>query len=251
MFDKNFALTDQVAVVTGGASGIGRAIVELFFEKGARVVLVDIKADVAEIAQHIGGARMLGIQADITKKENVERVMATVLEKFGRVDIVVNSAGIALLEKAADLPESYWDKTMELNLKASFLIAQAAGNVMIKQGHGGKIVNIASQASVVALDKHVAYCASKAAIVSMTQVLAMEWAPHKINVNAISPTVILTELGKKAWAGEVGEAMKKQIPIGRFGYPEEVAASALFLASDAANLITGENLVIDGGYTIQ
>ncbi|MBC6315908.1 SDR family oxidoreductase [Listeria grandensis] len=251
MFDKNFALTDQVAVVTGGASGIGRAIVELFFEKGARVVLVDIKADVAEIAQHIGGARTLGIQADITKKENVERVMATVLEQFGRVDIVVNSAGIALLEKAADLPESYWDKTMELNLKASFLIAQAAGNVMIKQGRGGKIVNIASQASVVALDKHVAYCASKAAIVSMTQVLAMEWAPHKINVNAISPTVILTELGKKAWAGEVGEAMKKQIPIGRFGYPEEVAASALFLASDAANLITGENLVIDGGYTIQ
>ncbi|WP_137657390.1 SDR family oxidoreductase [Listeria newyorkensis] len=251
MFDKNFALTDQVAVVTGGASGIGRAIVELFFEKGARVVLVDIKPDVAEIAQQIGGARALGIQADITKKETVERVMATVLEQFGSVDIVVNSAGIALLEKAADLPESYWDKTMELNLKASFLIAQAAGNVMIKQGRGGKIVNIASQASVVALDKHVAYCASKAAIVSMTQVLAMEWAPHKINVNAISPTVILTELGKKAWAGEVGEAMKKQIPIGRFGYPEEVAASALFLASDAANLITGENLVIDGGYTIQ
>lgn len=140
---------------------------------------------------------------------------------------------------------------MELNLKASFLVAQVAGNAMIQQGRGGKIVNIASQASIVALDKHVAYCASKAAIVSMTQVLAMEWAPHKINVNAISPTVILTELGKKAWAGEVGEAMKKQIPIGRFGYPEEVAASALFLASDAANLITGENLVIDGGYTIQ
>lgn len=161
MFDKNFALTDKVAVVTGGASGIGRAIVELFFEKGARVVLVDIKPDVAEIAQQIGGARALGIQADITKKEIVEGVMATVVEQFGSIDIVVNSAGIALLEKAADLPESYWDKTMELNLKASFLIAQAAGNVMIKQGRGGKIVNMASQASVVALDKHVAYCASR------------------------------------------------------------------------------------------
>ncbi|MBC1906144.1 D-threitol dehydrogenase [Listeria booriae] len=251
MFDKNFALTDKVAIVTGGASGIGRAIVELFLDKGAKVVLVDIKPDVAEIAEQIGKLRALGIQADITKKENVERVIATVSEQFGSIDIVVNSAGIALLEKAEDLPESYWDKTMELNLKASFLIAQAAGNAMIQQGRGGKIVNIASQASVVALDKHVAYCASKAAIVSMTQVLAMEWAPHKINVNAISPTVILTELGKKAWAGEVGEAMKKQIPIGRFGYPEEVAASALFLASDAANLITGENLVIDGGYTIK
>ncbi|WP_430535808.1 D-threitol dehydrogenase [Listeria rocourtiae] len=251
MFDKNFALTDKVAVVTGGASGIGRAIVELFAEKGAKIVLVDIKEDVAEIAQKIGGTRALGIRADITKKETVESAMASVLEHFGSIDIVVNSAGVALLEKAADLPESYWDKTMELNLKASFLVAQAAGIVMIKQGNGGKIVNIASQASVVALDKHVAYCASKAAIVSMTQVLAMEWAPYKINVNAISPTVILTELGKKAWAGEVGEAMKKQIPIGRFGYPEEVAASALFLASDAANLITGENLVMDGGYTIQ
>ncbi|MBC2056196.1 D-threitol dehydrogenase [Listeria booriae] len=251
MFDKNFALTDKVAIVTGGASGIGRAIVELFLDKGAKVVLVDIKPDVAEIAEQIGKLRALGIQADITKKENVERVIATVSEQFGSIDIVVNSAGIALLEKAEDLPESYWDKTMELNLKASFLIAQAAGSAMIQQGRGGKIVNIASQASVVALDKHVAYCASKAAIVSMTQVLAMEWAPHKINVNAISPTVILTELGKKAWAGEVGEAMKKQIPIGRFGYPEEVAASALFLASDAANLITGENLVIDGGYTIK
>ncbi|MDT0108894.1 D-threitol dehydrogenase [Listeria booriae] len=251
MFDKNFALTDKVAIVTGGASGIGRAIVELFLDKGAKVVLVDIKPDVAEIAEQIGKSRALGIQADITKKENVERVIATISEQFGSIDIVVNSAGIALLEKAEDLPESYWDKTMELNLKASFLVAQAAGNEMIQQGRGGKIVNIASQASVVALDKHVAYCASKAAIVSMTQVLAMEWAPYKINVNAISPTVILTELGKKAWAGEVGEAMKKQIPIGRFGYPEEVAASALFLASDAANLITGENLVIDGGYTIK
>ncbi|EFR98239.1 short chain dehydrogenase, partial [Listeria ivanovii FSL F6-596] len=105
--------------------------------------------------------------------------------------------------------------------------------------------------SVIALDKHVAYCASKAAIVSMTQVLAMEWAPYNINVNAISPTVILTELGKKAWAGQVGEDMKKLIPAGRFGYPEEVAACALFLVSDAASLITGENLIIDGGYTIK
>lgn len=116
---------------------------------------------------------------------------------------------------------------MELNLKGSFLMAQIIGREMIATG-GGKIVNMASQASVIALDKHVAYCASKAAIVSMTQVLAMEWAPYNINVNAISPTVILTELGKKAWAGQVGEDMKKLIPAGRFGYPEEVAACALF-----------------------
>lgn len=115
---------------------------------------------------------------------------------YPKIDILANSAGVALLEKAEDLPEEYWDKTMELNLKGSFLMAQIIGREMIATG-GGKIVNMASQASVIALDKHVAYCASKAAIVSMTQVLAMEWAPYNINVNAISPTVILTELGKK------------------------------------------------------
>ncbi|WP_446220019.1 GolD/DthD family dehydrogenase [Listeria monocytogenes] len=184
------------------------------------------------------------------RKKTSKKSLPKSKKVYPKIDILANSAGVALLEKAEDLPEEYWDKTMELNLKGSFLMAQIIGREMIATG-GGKIVNMASQASVIALDKHVAYCASKAAIVSMTQVLAMEWAPYNINVNAISPTVILTELGKKAWAGQVGEDMKKLIPAGRFGYPEEVAACALFLVSDAASLITGENLIIDGGYTIK
>lgn len=221
-----------------------------FSEKGAYVVLLDIKEDVKDVAAKINPSRTLALQVDITKKENIEKVVAEIKKVYPKIDILANSAGVALLEKAEDLPEEYWDKTMELNLKGSFLMAQIIGREMIATG-GGKIVNMASQASVIALDKHVAYCASKAAIVSMTQVLAMEWAPYNINVNAISPTVILTELGKKAWAGQVGEDMKKLIPAGRFGYPEEVAACALFLVSDAASLITGENLIIDGGYTIK
>ncbi|EAG9231566.1 SDR family oxidoreductase [Listeria monocytogenes] len=249
-FDKDFNITDKVAVVTGAASGIGKAMAELFFEKGAYVVLLDIKEDVKDVAAQINPSRTLALQVDITKKENIEKVVAEIKKVYPKIDILANSAGVALLEKAEDLPEEYWDKTMELNLKGSFLMAQIIGREMIATG-GGKIVNMASQASVIALDKHVAYCASKAAIVSMTQVLAMEWAPYNINVNAISPTVILTELGKKAWAGQVGEDMKKLIPAGRFGYPEEVAACALFLVSDAASLITGENLIIDGGYTIK
>ncbi|WP_270997076.1 SDR family oxidoreductase [Listeria seeligeri] len=249
-FDKDFNITDKVAVVTGAASGIGKAIAELFSEKGAYVVLLDIKEDVKDIAAKINPSRTLALQVDITKKENIEKTVAEIKKVYPKIDILANSAGVALLEKAEDLPEEYWDKTMELNLKGSFLMAQIIGREMIATG-GGKIVNMASQASVIALDKHVAYCASKAAIVSMTQVLAMEWAPYNINVNAISPTVILTELGKKAWAGQVGEDMKKLIPAGRFGYPEEVAACALFLVSDAASLITGENLIIDGGYTIK
>ncbi|ECL7481665.1 D-threitol dehydrogenase [Listeria monocytogenes] len=249
-FDKDFNITDKVAVVTGAASGIGKAMAELFSEKGAYVVLLDIKEDVKDVAAKINPSRTLALQVDITKKENIEKVVAEIKKVYPKIDILANSAGVALLEKAEDLPEEYWDKTMELNLKGSFLMAQIIGREMIATG-GGKNVNMASQASVIALDKHVAYCASKAAIVSMTQVLAMEWAPYNINVNAISPTVILTELGKKAWAGQVGEDMKKLIPAGRFGYPEEVAACALFLVSDAASLITGENLIIDGGYTIK
>lgn len=249
-FDKDFNITDKVAVVTGAASGIGKAMAELFSEKGAYVVLLDIKEDVKDIAAKINPSRTLALQVDITKKENIEKTVAEIKKVYPKIDILANSAGMALLEKAEDLPEEYWDKTMELNLKGSFLMAQIIGREMMATG-GGKIVNMASQASVIALDKHVAYCASKAAIVSMTQVLAMEWAPYNINVNAISPTVILTELGKKAWAGQVGEDMKKLIPAGRFGYPEEVAACALFLVSDAASLITGENLIIDGGYTIK
>ncbi|HAO6438915.1 D-threitol dehydrogenase [Listeria welshimeri] len=249
-FDKDFNIKDKVAVVTGAASGIGKAMAELFSEKGAYVVLLDIKEDVKDVAAKINPSRTLALQVDITKKENIEKVVAEIKKVYPKIDILANSAGVALLEKAEDLPEEYWDKTMELNLKGSFLMAQIIGREMIATG-GGKIVNMASQASVIALDKHVAYCASKAAIVSMTQVLAMEWAPYNINVNAISPTVILTELGKKAWAGQVGEDMKKLIPAGRFGYPEEVAACALFLVSDAASLITGENLIIDGGYTIK
>ena len=164
--------------------------------------------------------------------------------------ILVNCAGVVFLDDAENLSDEYWDTTIAVNLKAPFVLSQLTARQMIKQ-KSGCIINIASQAGFIALDKHIAYTASKAAIIGITKVMAAEWAEYGIRVNAISPTVILTELGKKAWAGAVGDAMKKKIPAGRFGYPEEVAACAVFLASDAAGMITGSNLVIDGGYTIQ
>jgi NAD(P)-dependent dehydrogenase (short-subunit alcohol dehydrogenase family) len=251
-FDKNFGFANKVVLVTGAARGIGKAIAALFAEKKANVILVDILDEVKEVANSLRtfGIKTLPLIVDISKTANIHKMVADSVAAFKKIDILVNCAGVCFLDDAENLPEEYWDKTIAINLKAPFMIAQAVGREMIKQ-KSGKIVNIASQAGIIALDKHVAYTSSKAAIIGMTKVLATEWAEYNINVNAVSPTVILTELGKKAWAGEVGEAMKKKIPAGRFGYPEEVAACVLFLASDAADMITGSNLVIDGGYTIQ
>lgn len=250
-FDKNFNITDKVAVITGGASGIGNAVAELYLEKGAKVAIFDLKEDVNVLAKRMDANKALGVQCDVTDETSMDKAVQAVKEHFGKIDILVNCAGIALLDDAENISGKYWQKTIDINLTGTFKMSQKVANVMIEQGHGGKIINLASQAAIIALDNHVAYGASKAGVIGMTKVLALEWAGFNINVNAISPTVILTELGKKAWAGEKGEKAKKEIPLGRFGYPEEVAAIALFLASDATNLITGENIVIDGGNTIK
>lgn len=248
----DFSLSGKVALVTGAAQGIGRAIILLFAEKGADLALLDLKKEVEQVAKEVEnfGCRALPIVADLTDFHHLPQVVSKVLEVFGTIDVLVNNAGISFLDDAENLPEEYWDKTLAVNLKAPFLLSQLVGREMIKR-RSGKIINIASQAGIVALDKHVAYCVSKAGLISMTKVLALEWGEFGVTVNAIAPTVVLTEMAEKAWAGEVGEAMKKKIPIGRFALPQEIAAAVLFLASDAANMITGETLVIDGGYTIQ
>jgi glycerol dehydrogenase len=250
-FDRDFRLGGKVALITGAAAGIGRAIADLYADKGADLVLVDLSADVHAVAGELAGrgVRTHPVVADLTVDGMVESVVAEALATFGRIDILVNNAGVVLLDAAEALPEDFWDRTMAINLKVPFLLSQRVGREMIKAG-GGKIINLASQAGIVALNRHVAYCASKGGIIMMTRVLALEWGRHGICVNAISPTVTLTELGKRAWGGQVGEDFKKLIPVGRFAFPEEVAAVALFLASQAADMINGENVLIDGGYTI-
>lgn len=250
-FDINFNIKEKVAIVTGGASGIGRAVAELFLKKGAKVALLDLKEDVKKIANEIDHKNALGTQCDVTDNESVNQAIKTVQDHYGKINILVNCAGIALLDDAENISDTYWKKTLDINLTGTFKMSQKVGNIMISQGQGGKIINLASQASIIALENHVAYGASKAGVIGITKVLALEWAKFNINVNAISPTVILTELGRKAWSGEKGEKAKNEIPLKRFGYPEEVAAIALFLASDATNFITGENIIIDGGNTIK
>ena len=248
-FEAGFRLDGKVALVTGAAAGIGYAISELFAAQGARLVLLDLSEEVQNVAQKFPGDH-LAIPCNVAENAQIQAAVDKAVEKYGKIDILVNNAGVALLNKATEVTEKEWDTTMAVNLRAPFFLAQAVAKVMTKNG-GGQIVNMASQASVIALDRHVAYCASKAAIVSMTEVLAIEWAQAGITINAISPTVVETALGKKAWAGEVGEAMKKKIPVGRFAQPEEIASAALYLVSEHTRIMTGANVVIDGGYTIQ
>lgn len=247
--DQEFSLQDKTAVVTGGASGIGYAVAEFFHKKGVRVALLDLSETVEDTAKKLS-ADALGIQVDISDEEAVHEAVEQIAQTFSKIDILVNSAGIVRLDDAERLSLADWNKTIAVNLTASFIVAQQVAQKMIAQG-GGSIVNIASQAGLVALDKHVAYAASKGGIVSMTKVLAYEWAEFGIRVNAVSPTIVLTELGHKAWDGPHGEAMKKIIPAGRFAETDEIAGCIAFLCSNAAAMITGENLVIDGGYTIQ
>ena len=248
-FDQAFSLAGRRALVTGGASGIGYAIAQALAARGARVALVDRDPDVASAASRLGPDH-LGLAADVTEEGAPRRVVDEVVARLGGLDILVNNAGVARLAPASDATRADWDLTLAVNLTAPFLFAQAAGAHMVAQG-AGRIINLASQAATVALQSHVAYCTSKAALVGMTKVLALEWGPHGVTVNAISPTVVETELGRKAWAGEVGEAMKRLIPSRRFAQPDEVALAALYLASPAAAMINGADLAIDGGYTIQ
>lgn len=248
--DLDFALHDKVAMVTGGGSGIGAAIVSALVTKGARAAVVDLNEDAAaHQAEQVGGGSR-GFRCDVSDPTSVTTTVDAVVEEFGRIDILVNSAGIVMLAPAEELTADAWAKTLGVNLTGTFLVCQAVGKHMLAAGNGA-IVNMASQAATVALDQHVAYCASKFGVVGVTKVLAAEWGGRGVRVNTISPTVVLTELGHKAWDGPRGDALKELIPVGRFAYPNEIAAAAVFLTSDAAAMITGADLLIDGGYTIK
>lgn len=248
--DSSFSLAGKIAAITGGASGIGSAIAEMFVQKGATIAVLDLLEEQAQARAKELGNNSNAFVVDVTSSESVNRAVASVKEHFGRIDILVNSAGIVALAPAEEVTDSDWDKQIAVNLTGTFFVNRAVGNVMLEQG-GGKIINMASQAGSIALDQHAAYCSSKWGVIGLSKVLAAEWAGRGINVNTISPTVVLTELGKKAWAGQKGEEMKKLIPTGRFALPEEIAAAAVFLASNGADMINGADLVIDGGYTIQ
>jgi D-threitol dehydrogenase (NAD+) len=247
--DYDFSLAGKVAVVTGGASGIGEAIVDAYAAKGATVAVLDLAVDAAQrkVSQGIAAA---AVGCDVTSEQSVVDAISTVTAQFGRIDVLVNSAGLAVLGPAEEFSVDKWDLTMAVNLRGAFLVSQQVGRIMLAQGTG-TVISLASQAATIALPGHVAYCASKFGLVGLTKVLALEWAGRGVTANTISPTVVLTPLGKEFWDNPEGEALKAQIPTKRFALPEEIAAAAVYLASDAAKMINGVDLLVDGGYTIR
>lgn len=248
--DLSFTLDGKVAVITGGGSGIGAAIAVAYAASGAKVAILDLSLDTARHTAGQIGDGAAAFECDVTDRDSVTDAVTRVHRSFGRIDVLVNSAGVAILAPAEDLTSWAWDRTLAVNLTGAFTVSQAVGRIMLAQGRG-TVISIASQAATVALIDHAAYCASKFGLVGLTKVLASEWAGRGVTANTISPTVVLTDLGRRAWAGEKGEALLAQIPTGRFAYPHEVAATAVFLASDAAAMINGTDLLVDGGYTIR
>lgn len=249
-YSTDFTLNGKTAVITGAGSGIGYATAKLFAEKGAAVCLLDRNLEAAKKASaEIPNSYAYFV--DVADYDGVNKVINLITQEVGNIDVLVHCAGIGDIEWAKDFDEKTWNKVINVNLSGSFFIAQAVGKKMIEAGNGGKIICMASQAGIVAIDKHVAYSASKAAIISIVKSLAYEWGQYGIQVNAISPTATETPIIVGYW--DVGEVHKKAIegtPAGRFCKPEEIAAAAFFLSTEASNMITGANLVVDGGYTI-
>ena len=248
--DLDYSLQGKTAIITGGAAGIGHATAEFFHKKGVNVVLADLNSKLDEVAKEIG-ENTIGVVGNVCDVDYPTKVISEAVAAFGKVDILVNCAGIVALDNAETISADAWNRTININLSACFFMAQAVGKYMIDNHVNGSIVNMASQAGVIALDKHVAYCAAKGGIIAMTKVMAKEWGTYGIRVNAVAPTVVLTALGHKAWDGPVGDAFKKTIPAERFAEPEEIASVIAFLCSKGAAMITGHNLLIDGGYTIK
>jgi NAD(P)-dependent dehydrogenase (short-subunit alcohol dehydrogenase family) len=248
-------LSGKRAVVTGGNRGIGRTIVERLAQAGARVAInylvqpEDAHALVQDLTIQNGPGAALAIAADISDETQVEALFGQAQQALGGVDILVNNAGIESLYAAIDLPAAEWDRVMDVNLRGAFLCAQAAARRMRDQGSGGVIVNIASIHDRVARLGAAHYCASKAGLTMLTQVLALEWAEYGIRVVGVSPGAIETPERKEIIDRHWRDWFAKWVPLGRFGRTAEVADAVIFLASDQASYITGATLTIDGGYS--
>ncbi|MGA7125376.1 MAG: L-iditol 2-dehydrogenase, partial [Chthoniobacterales bacterium] len=250
-------LADKVAIVTGGASGIGKAIVKRFFDEGARMVVADRDAAAAEVLAKSLGAGSFSVPLDVTEQESIDRLVAVVADRAGGIDILVNCAAIYALTPITEVSRQQWSTVFSINVDGTFFTMQAVAKQMIKQGRGGKIINLASQAGRRGERLGAAYCATKAAVISLTQSAGLALIRHGINVNAIAPGIIDTPMWdvvdrefarlENLPVGEKKRQVSRQIPFGRMGRPEEVAGCAVFLASEDSDYVIAQTYGVDGG----
>ena len=251
-FIEKFSLQGKKAIVTGGARGLCYSIAEGLHEAGAEVVLVDIVDDVKESAEVLGktGAKAHYVQGDLSDLENIHIIYEKSLEKLGgRVDILLNGAGIQYRCKAEDFPQDKWLKVIDINLNTVFLLAQLAGKTMLEE-NSGRIINIASMTSFFGSEMVPAYAASKGAVAQLTKALSNEWSSKGVNVNAIAPGYMETKLTSdmKEKNPKQYEEITGRIPMHRWGKPEDLKGIAVFLSSEASSYITGAIIPVDGGY---
>lgn len=248
-------LTGKVAIVTGGAQGIGNAIVHAFLDCGAKVVAVDLNVNSLQSTE-----QLLYYQANIANSEQVKKMIRTVIETFGRIDILVNNAGISSMDYAVDIKERDWDRVMEVNAKGVYLCSQAVARCLKEQGEGGKIINISSQAGKNGYRLMGSYVASKHAVLGFTKVMAIELAEDQINVNAVCPGIVETDMKKneRVIGGELrglnAEVIKdediSQVPLGRTATTQDIANVVVFLASKYSDYMTGQGINVTGGMTM-
>ncbi|TNB69461.1 SDR family oxidoreductase [Arthrobacter sp. BB-1] len=246
----DFRLDGKKALVTGAARGLGKAIADGLAESGATVYGTSRDAESARLITERYGTPAFPV--DITEPTQILQFAEDLMQESGGIDLLVNNAGVNVPKPALELTVEDWDTVFDTNLKGSFFLTTALARQWIKAGTQGAVVNVASQAGIVGIEERAAYGTSKAGLIHLTKILALEWARSGIRVNAVAPTFVRTELtastlSRPDWAAE----LLSRIPIGRFGEPEDIAGAVAFLLSDAASLITGHTLAIDGGYTIR
>jgi len=254
MSKRLFELTGKVAIVTGGGKGIGKSIAIGLAQHGANVVLCSrSQGELEQVARKIRkiGQKALPIVLDMTQISQFDGLVKETKKVFKRVDILVNNAGALLVGPALEVDEKSWDLVMDTNAKGAFFLAQKVGQVMIRQGWGGSIINVTSEV-VQKVEVNIgAYCPSKAALYSITKVLAREWGKFKIRVNSLAPCFVNTVLNQPLFAQkkEFYEPKLKGVPLGRHSEPEDLVGAAVFLASDASSYVSGTTILVDGGYT--
>jgi NAD(P)-dependent dehydrogenase (short-subunit alcohol dehydrogenase family) len=244
----SFRLEGKVALVSGASRGLGAGIADGLREAGATVVGTSRDPEsAAQIAEQLGTVPAI---MDVTDVASVQASIDRVASEFGRLDLLINNAGLNIPQSVFDVDEASWDSVIDTNLKGTFFAAQAAARHMVARGEGGRIINVASQAGVVGIEERSAYGASKGGVILLTKVFAIELAQHEITVNAVAPTFIATELTRSTLEDpEWRERILSRIPLGRVGEVEDVVAATVYLASPAAAMVTGHTLLVDGGWT--